>query len=88
MKRQSEQMLPLMSKRRGWWASWRKKLKLMAKMRFIGVTCGLGVFQSPISIDNRVVCIMIKESRPLVPINLHHLSLAALAWLLRTFRSY
>lgn len=54
-------------------------MKLMVKMRFICVICGLGVVLSPISIDNGVVCIMIKRSPPQFPINLHQLLLASLA---------
>lgn len=59
----------------------------MVKMRFICVICGLGVVPSPISIDNGVVCIMIKRSPPQFPINLHQLSLASLAWILGTLHS-
>lgn len=53
-----------------------------------GVICGLGVFPLPISIDNRVVCIMIKGTSPQFPINLNHLSLASLTWIPRTLCSY
>ena len=60
----------------------------MVKMRFISVICGLGVFPLPISIDNRVVCIMIKGTSPQFPINLNHLSLASLTWIPRTLCSY
>ena len=60
----------------------------MVKMRFISVICGLGVFPLPISIDNRVVCKMIKGTSPQFPINLNHLSLASLTWIQRTLRSY
>lgn len=60
----------------------------METMRFICVICGLGVFPSPISTDNRVVGIMIKGSPPQFPINLHYLLLASPAWTLRTLRSY
>ena len=60
----------------------------MAKMRFIDIICGLGVFLSPISIDNGVVCIMKKGNCPQFTRNHHQLLLASLAWILRTLHSY
>lgn len=56
-----------------------KVVESNVEMRFICVICGLGVFPSPISIDNRIVCVLIKGIPLQFPINLHHLWLAPLA---------
>lgn len=52
--------------------------------------CNLWTWCLSISYQHRyrVVCIMIKRSRLQFPINLHHLSLASLAWILKTLPSY
>lgn len=41
-----------------------KEVESNGEMRFICVICGRGVFPSPISIDNRVVCIMNDKGNP------------------------
>lgn len=63
-------------------------MKSVAKMRFIDIICGLGVFLSPVSIDNGVVRMRIKGNCLQFTRNHHHLSLASLAWILRTLHSY
>lgn len=65
-----------------------KEVEINGETRFICVICGLGVFPSPISIDKGVLHITIKGSPPPFPINLHHLSLAPLAWSLRTLHAH
>lgn len=65
-----------------------KEVEINGQMRFICVICGCGVFPTPINTDNGVVCIRIRGGPPEFPINLYHLSLAPLAWILRTLHSY